>query len=59
MFTVDILGNLERLSIWLARPSGELLNCIDNYIDENTSSLYLGLNQIYELSFTIYCQDKA
>ena len=30
-----------------------------NYIDENTSSLYLGLNQIYELSFTIYCQDKA
>lgn len=53
MFSIDILGNLERLSIYLSRPSGELLTCLDEDIDENSASLTVGVNQQYELQFQI------
>ena len=53
MFTIDVLGNLERLSIYLCRPSGELLTCLDEYIDEQSASITIGVNQQYNLSFSM------
>lgn len=58
MFTIDHFCNPEPLSIYLAKPSGELVKCIDKQIDENNSSLSLGINQQYELNFTVY-RDSA
>ena len=51
MFTIDLLGEIQPLSIYLARANGEILDCIDNYIDESSASLEIGLNEQYELTF--------
>jgi len=53
MFTINYFNKLEPLSIYLARSSGELIVCLDEYIDESSSSLSVGLNQQYELNFTV------
>lgn len=53
MFTKDSIGNIERHSIYLLRPSGTLLGCLDEYIDEDSANLVCGLNQQYKLSFEI------
>ena len=58
MYILDSIGNLESLSIYLSRPSGEPLGCLDEYIDEQTASLVRGLNQQQELSFEIIRQDN-
>lgn len=58
MFTIDHFHNPEPLSIYLSTPSGELVECIDEQIDENSSSLTLGINQQYELNFTV-CRNSG
>lgn len=54
MFTIDGFSNLEALNIYAADPSGGLIQCLNYYIDETSSSLTLGINQQYELNFSIY-----
>jgi len=51
MFSVNLLGNIDPLSIYIARPSGEPLGCLDNEIDFGTANITLNLNNFYELSF--------
>jgi len=53
MFTIDYFNKPEPLSIYLAKPSGELIVCLNEYVDESSSSLSVGLNQQYELNFTV------
>ncbi len=58
MFLLDSLNNIEKTSIYLSRPSGEPLACLDEYIDEQTANMKRGLNQQQELSFTINRKDN-
>ena len=58
MFLLDKLDNIEKVSIYLSRPSGEPLACLDEYIDESSAKMKRGLNQQQELSFTINRQDN-
>lgn len=51
MFNIDLLGNIEPLSIYLARPSGKPLGCIDSEIEADSASITLNLNDMYDLSF--------
>lgn len=53
MFSVDIFKNIEPLSIYLAKPSGEVVCCIDDDIDHDDASLDVSLNQHMELQFSI------
>jgi hypothetical protein len=53
MFNVDIYNNPEPLSIFLAQPSGKIICCLDEFINTDDTSLVIGLNQQYELDFTI------
>lgn len=59
MFLLDSLDNIEKTSIYLSRPSGEPLACLDEYIDESSARMKRGLNQQQELSFTINRQDNS
>lgn len=59
MYSLNFFDNLESLSIYLTRPNGDMLACLDNYIDENSVSLLIGLNQQYELSFDIYFDEDS
>lgn len=58
MFLLDSLNNIERVSIYLSRPSGEPLACLDEYIEEQTANMVRGLNQQQELTFTINKQNN-
>ena len=58
MFLLDGLNNIEKASIYLSRPSGEPLACLDEYIDETSARIVRGLNQQQELSFTINRKDN-
>ena len=58
MFLLDSLDNIERVSIYLSRPSGEPLACLDEYIDEQSANMVRGLNQQQELTFTINKQNN-
>lgn len=53
MFNKDYWNNPEPLSIYLARPTGEIISNIDDCIDESSTSLTIGVNQQFELSFQI------
>lgn len=53
MFTINLLGNIEPLSIYVARPNGEILGCLDNEIVADTANIELALNDYYQLSFDI------
>lgn len=53
MFSVDIFENAEPMSIYLSRPDGQIVCALDPYIDEQSSSLTIGLNQQYELHITV------
>lgn len=53
MFQLDIFGNLSPLGIYLVRPNNEILGSLDNIIDETSSSLNVGLNKQYSISFDI------
>lgn len=53
MFLMGGIDDLIRASIYLAKPSGEILGCLDEYINEQSCKLVRGLNQQQELSFTI------
>ena len=53
MFQLDIFGNLSPLGIYLVKPNNEILGSLDNIIDETSSSLYVGLNKQYSISFDI------
>lgn len=57
MFTLDIFGNPEPLSIYVTRVDGSILGCIDDIIDETSASLTIGLNQQYSLEFTTISQN--
>jgi len=54
MFSINLFNQLEPLSIYVVKPIGEVLGCLDNEINESTSSLTVGLNQQYELTFEIH-----
>lgn len=47
MFHIDLFGNLQPTSIYVVRPSGQVLGNIDEIINETTASLSVGLNQQY------------
>lgn len=53
MFSVDVFNNLEPLSIYLAKPSGEIICCLDKDINEEDAKLTIGLNQQFQLNFSI------
>lgn len=53
MFTFDVFGNLEPLSIYLARPDGSMVGVLDDLIVDDDASLQIGLNQQYSLSFKV------
>ena len=59
MFNVDYWNNPEPLQIYLTRPDGSILYCLNNYITESSASLVIGVNQQYELSFDIILTDDA
>ena len=59
MFIKDSIGNIERHSIYLSKPSGELLGCLDEFIDELSANLTRGLNQQLQLSFEINRLDNG
>lgn len=52
MFNIDKLNNLQPLDIYILNPMGELLYCLNDIIDETSSSLNIGLNCQFELTFT-------
>lgn len=52
MFSVDIYNNLEPLSIYLTKPSGNIICCLDKDINEEDAKITVGLNQQLELQFT-------
>ena len=58
MFIIDALGNVERTSIYLSRPSSEPLACLDEFINEETANMVRGLNQQQELTFEVNRQDN-
>lgn len=53
MFCLNIFGTPEPLSMYVARPSGEILGCIDDIIDETSASLTISLNSQYTLDFSV------
>lgn len=53
MFDLNIFGNPEPLSIYVAKVDGSILGCIDDMIDAGSASMSIGLNRQYELSFTV------
>ena len=58
MVLLDSFNNAETVSIYLSRPSGELIGCLDEYIDTKSASMVRGLNQQQELSFLINKNDN-
>ena len=59
MFTTNYSGHIEPLSIYLIRPNGDTLSCLDDYIDESSCSLSVGINEQYELNFdVVFDEDK-
>ncbi len=58
MVLLDSFNNAETVSIYLSRPSGELIGCLDEYIDTKSASMVRGLNQQQELSFSINKNDN-
>lgn len=52
MFNVDVFNNLEPLSIYLVKPSGDTICCLDDEINESDAKLTIGLNQQLQLQFT-------
>ena len=56
MFILDNYKNIQPLSIYLVRPNGTILGCIDDYIEESNTSLTIGINQQYELTFDFVTQ---
>lgn len=59
MFKIDIFGNSEPLSLYVCKPDGTILGCIDKEIDENSVSLSMGINEEYELEFDIIKTDNS
>ena len=59
MFKIDIFGNSEPLSLYVCKPDGTILGCIDKEIDENSVSLSMGINEEYELEFDIIKSDNS
>lgn len=57
MFNVDYWNNPEPLQIYIVRPDGSIICNLNSYIDEDDSSLTLGVNQQYELSFSVILTD--
>lgn len=53
MFTVNSLGDLEGLNIYIARPSGEILGSLNDDIDLTSVNLTDNLQSYKELSFDI------
>ena len=53
MFNKDYWDNPEPLSIYLARPNGDIISNIDDCIEEDSASLTIGVNQQYELNFSV------
>ena len=47
MFHIDLFGNLQPTSIYIVRPSGQVLGNIDEIINETTATISVGLNQQY------------
>ena len=43
MFSVDVFNNLEPLSIYLSKPSGKIICCLDKDVNEDTSVAEAGL----------------
>lgn len=52
MFSVDVFNNLEPLSIYLTKPSGKIICCIDKDIKDDDAKITVGLNQQLQLQFT-------
>lgn len=53
MFSIDIYNNPEPLSIFLSQPSGNIISCIDEFINTDDARLTVGLNQQLELNFSV------
>lgn len=53
MFCLNVFGTPEPLSMYVARPSGEILGCIDDIIEESSASLTISLNSQYTLEFSV------
>lgn len=53
MFSVDVFNNLEPLSIYLTKPSGSIICCLDRDINEGDARMTVGLNQQLQLDFSI------
>lgn len=53
MYQLDIFGNPEPLSIYLAKVDGSIIGCLDNIIVENNSNLSVGINKQFELDLEI------
>lgn len=53
MYKLDIFNNPEPLSIYLAKVDGTVLGCLDTIIDTSSVSLTIGINQQFELSFSV------
>ena len=53
MYKLDIFNNPEPLSIYLAKVDGTVLGCLDTIIDTSNVSLTIGINQQFELSFSV------
>ena len=52
MFSVDVFNNLEPLSIYLSKPSGKIICCLDKDVNEDDAKITIGLNQQLQLQFT-------
>lgn len=53
MYKLDIFNNPEPLSIYLVKVDGTVLGCLDTIIDTSNVSLTIGINQQFELSFSV------
>lgn len=53
MFKLDIFGTPQPLNVYLAQVDGTPLGLINDYINEETASLEIGVNKQYHLSFQI------
>lgn len=58
MYNLDVYGNPEPLSIYLAKVDGSILGCLDNIIDETSASLSIHSINQYELNFDITKTDE-
>lgn len=54
MFNIDIFKNLEPLKIYLSKPDGTLLYCLNSFIDKESAQLSPKFNSTYDISFNIY-----